>query len=492
MMERKCAPDIDQLGVVADPYKLAFEYTFGMGIRQIDLSMGIKVITDAMFVDDSSPRDFPREEKITASCDLGRNSSIRGCTRSSSGQDVSLASAWAVMGCDSSFESKRQSDADLRSQLYLLLGFIYALRCDWSPMSRDMKEAIAAWRLSEDARRFYYLARTQQRDMTREEAHAAIHEAEIRADRGDSWSLCLLGWMYDKGKGKPLDPSKAVRLYAKSAIQGNATGEYNLGVCYESGHGVKKDMLKAIKYYQAASKQGNTWAQYNLALCHASGEGVSRDASKAAELLQQAADQGDAWAMNALALAFERGNGVPRNPEKGLEYYSRSADRGCAAGQYNLALCYKYGSGGVSQDRTKMYELFTRAAEQGSEAAKYSLARCYANESGLLKQMQTVVLYEYGVDASNPKEKSEIVNLQKAVEVYAAVIEECTRTKSLYPFASRALVNSTRSMYWKTIRLIWTGHWKGSQLCIFNRLPVCVMEYLVDFCAPTVPQTLRD
>jgi hypothetical protein len=63
MMERKCAPDIDQLGVVADPYKLAFEYTFGMGIRQIDLSMGIKVITDAMFVDDSSPRDFPREEK---------------------------------------------------------------------------------------------------------------------------------------------------------------------------------------------------------------------------------------------------------------------------------------------------------------------------------------------------------------------------------------------------------------------------------------------
>jgi TPR repeat protein len=29
----------------------------------------------------------------------------------------------------------------------------------------------------------------------------------------------LLGWMYDKGKGKPLDASKAVRLYAKSAAQ---------------------------------------------------------------------------------------------------------------------------------------------------------------------------------------------------------------------------------------------------------------------------------
>jgi hypothetical protein len=251
-------------------------------------------------------------------------------------------------------------------------------------------------------------------------------------------------------------------------------------------------MGKAIKYYQTAAKQGNTWAQYNLALCHAAGEGVLRNASKAAELLQQAADLGDAWAMNALALAFERGNGVPRDPEKGLEYYSRSADLGCAAGQYNLALCYKYGSGGVSQDRLKMYELFTRAAEQGSDAAKCALARCYAGESGLLKQMETVILYEYGAASGNGKEKLESVNIPKAVEAYAAIAEECSRTKSLSPFVSRALVNATRTMYWKTLRLIWIGHWKGSQECIFARLPICVVEYFTEFCAPPVPQTLRD
>jgi len=328
-------------------------------------------------------------------------------------------------------------------------------------------------------------------DESRTEAEQAIAVTERLAVCDDSWSQCLLGWMYDKGKGKPLDASKAVRLYAKSAVQGNATGRYNLGVCYETGHGVKKDMTKAVKHYQIAASQGNTWAQYNLALCHSNGDGVSKDLVKAAEYLQQAAKQGDAWALCALALAHERATGVSRDMEKAISLYRESAERGCPTAQYNLAVFYMHGQHGVPCDPEIMYELLTRAAEQGLSAAKAALVRNYGKSSGVLKDMKEVVLHEYGAAACDLKTNTQL-DINKAAALYGSIVESCQRDNVPPPFASRALVSATHRMYWRTIRLLWIAVHKNSSSCLLSSLSVCLIEYLIEFIAPVISQTLKD
>jgi hypothetical protein len=56
----------------------------------------------------------------------------------------------------------------------------------------------------------------------------------------------MLGWLYNKGEGVPVDHAKAVYWYTKAAKQGHATAQYHLGLMYAKGDGVPKTMCAGM------------------------------------------------------------------------------------------------------------------------------------------------------------------------------------------------------------------------------------------------------
>lgn len=61
------------------------------------------------------------------------------------------------------------------------------------------------------------------------------------------------------------DYSEAVRWFRRSAEQGFAAGQCVLGIMYEKGKGVTKDLSEARRWYQKAADQGDIDAKRRLA-----------------------------------------------------------------------------------------------------------------------------------------------------------------------------------------------------------------------------------
>jgi TPR repeat protein len=70
------------------------------------------------------------------------------------------------------------------------------------------------------------------------------------------------------------DVSETVRLYRKAAEQGHALAQNSLGFMYENGRGVPLDDAEAVAWYRKAAEQGNDRAQHNLGLMYKKGRGV--------------------------------------------------------------------------------------------------------------------------------------------------------------------------------------------------------------------------
>jgi TPR repeat protein len=71
--------------------------------------------------------------------------------------------------------------------------------------------------------------------------------------------------MNHKGQGVLHDDAAAVRLYRKSADQGNAEGESGLGFMYYYGYGVGQDHAEAYRWFRKAADQGDKYAEQALA-----------------------------------------------------------------------------------------------------------------------------------------------------------------------------------------------------------------------------------
>ncbi|MBQ3875485.1 MAG: sel1 repeat family protein, partial [Bacteroidaceae bacterium] len=69
------------------------------------------------------------------------------------------------------------------------------------------------------------------------------------------------------GFGVLQDYSKAVELYERSAIQGDAYAQMCLGICYENGCGVFRDYSKAVEWYEKSAAQGNASVLRALERC---------------------------------------------------------------------------------------------------------------------------------------------------------------------------------------------------------------------------------
>ena len=62
------------------------------------------------------------------------------------------------------------------------------------------------------------------------------------------------------------DHKDAVRIFRKSAIEGDKNSQHSLGLMLYKGLGVKRDYKKAFKWLNLAAKQGHSQAKLDLAI----------------------------------------------------------------------------------------------------------------------------------------------------------------------------------------------------------------------------------
>lgn len=108
------------------------------------------------------------------------------------------------------------------------------------------------------------------------------HENAVRllrplAEGGDANAQFRLGFMYQLGKGVPVNDPEAAVWYRKAALQAHAEARYRLGMMYASGIGVARNATEASRWLRLAAHQGHAPAQLELGLVYAAGVGVKRD-----------------------------------------------------------------------------------------------------------------------------------------------------------------------------------------------------------------------
>ena len=74
-----------------------------------------------------------------------------------------------------------------------------------------------------------------------------------KAQEGDAEAQNIVGQVFEKGLGQPVDYPSAFAWYKKSAEQGNADAQLNLGHLYEKGLGTPVDQEAANQWYRKAS-----------------------------------------------------------------------------------------------------------------------------------------------------------------------------------------------------------------------------------------------
>ena len=96
-----------------------------------------------------------------------------------------------------------------------------------------------------------------------------IQQIREKADKGDAYSLYLMGYSYANGaNGVTQDLAQARSWFEKSADKGYAAAAYFIGCYYYSGEGVTKDLNEALKWFTKASTLGMSEAKTMITVCN--------------------------------------------------------------------------------------------------------------------------------------------------------------------------------------------------------------------------------
>lgn len=282
------------------------------------------------------------------------------------------------------FEKLAELDSD---DAKILLGDFYLAGCG---VTKDRRRAIV-----------YFTSAAQNGD-PRAQVSLALEEVETPersfekigkiAEQGYAQAQTVLGFYYEKGKGTPKDPQKAVFWYQKAAKQNYAPALYNLGLNYETGTGVPKDSQKAFTLVKQAAEQGYAPAQNSLGFYYESGKGTPKNPQKAFIWYHKAAEQGNVIAQANLGFCYQDGTGTPKDPRKAFLWFQKAAEQGDTTAQVGLGIYYENGIG-MPKDPQQAFTWYQKAAEQGDANAQSSLGLCYENGIGVPKDLQKAVFW---------------------------------------------------------------------------------------------------
>ncbi len=235
----------------------------------------------------------------------------------------------------------------------------------------------------------------------------AIAWYQRAADQGDPGAMFVLGDMYLRGSGVPLDRRRAASLLLRSgtadayqlltrefgedgghaaaaagewtreqAEQGDAEAQFHYA---ESRWREAGGQATAIAFFERAAAQGHGLARCRLAAILWAGREAPRDRARAIELYRAAADQGVGEARRALVRLHARGvaGGVP--VAEALHWLLRQDGYDDTTALHNLALAYR----DAAVSRPAAAHRLAQAAEQGNTWAQAMLGRLHLRGEGV-------------------------------------------------------------------------------------------------------------
>lgn len=145
----------------------------------------------------------------------------------------------------------------------------------------------------------------------------AISLIEKCVEDGSIKAQYLLGMLYKKGIGVPVDHKMAYKYIEKAAQSGHPGAACELGILYKDGTGCKLDFNKAINWFVSAYELGNQKASYSLGYMHFKGLGsVGQNYAKAIEWFKKSEFP---MAKHFLGICNYFGYGTSINKQKALE-----------------------------------------------------------------------------------------------------------------------------------------------------------------------------
>ena len=128
--------------------------------------------------------------------------------------------------------------------------------------------------------------------------HARTFEIYERlAEDGDAYALVMLGSLYARGIGTPVDLAKAEELLERAARLGEPEARFQMAhVWHDRG-----DMQRYFLVIEEAARDDLLVARFYLGCCYAYGRGVAKDPVKALEIMRDAAERGHIRAKMYLA-----------------------------------------------------------------------------------------------------------------------------------------------------------------------------------------------
>jgi TPR repeat protein len=73
------------------------------------------------------------------------------------------------------------------------------------------------------------------------------------AEQGDPAAQTYLGFLFETGRGVPMNYTEAAMWYRRAAEQGDSRAQYSLGLLYDKGQGVPRDIVEASKWLNLAT-----------------------------------------------------------------------------------------------------------------------------------------------------------------------------------------------------------------------------------------------
>lgn len=210
--------------------------------------------------------------------------------------------------------------------------------------------------------------------------------------------LKVEAFRYYTGTGTRVNYAKALTLYKKAAILGDAEAQFILGGMLFRGLGTDSNEKEAFKWFLKAAEQGKSTprSQAILGAMYLRGVGVPQNYKEALHWHTMGAEGGDSQSLNELAYMYYNGLGTKQDFEKAAQWYHDAALEGDAQAQYNLGLMYSTGTG-LEQDRTMAYAWYSVAAGNGNTtatAARNSLMPLLSWEELNASQEKAMQLYK--------------------------------------------------------------------------------------------------
>jgi TPR repeat protein len=173
-------------------------------------------------------------------------------------------------------------------------------------------------------RAMYELGRAYAASRQMPEAIAAWRKA---ADKGSTSAMVELGVLYGTGTGVTRDEVQARKLFERAAQAGNPRGVSNLAALGGGGGGEPPDPARSRELLAKAAET-NAEAQYQLGLMLAEGTGGERDDVQARAMFEKAAAQNHPGALERMGAFTQEGRGGPKDSAAAKAYYERAAALG--------------------------------------------------------------------------------------------------------------------------------------------------------------------